>query len=98
MEEASDKLQPAKYHAGGGQGDARTVDDRLTSIPDLPAFFSEPEERVTRPHSLLAKSGKLELNQVRYSDTNRERGTSDLSSRRRWAALADKFAARRPPR
>lgn len=35
-------------------------------------------------HSLLAKSGKFELNQVRYSDTNRERGKSDLSSRRRW--------------
>lgn len=46
---------------------------------------------MTRLHLLLAKSGKLELNQVQYSDTNRERGTSDLSSRR-WAALADNFA------
>jgi hypothetical protein len=47
-------------------------------------------------HSLLAKSGKLELNQVQI-----ERGTSDLSSRKRWAALPDKFAAgahlARPP-
>ena len=33
----------------------------------------------------LAKSGKLEPNQVRS-------WTSDLSSRRRWAALPDKFA------
>ena len=69
---------------------------RWTSIPDLPVF-SEAEEWVTRLHLLLAKSGKLELNQVQYSDTNRERGMSDLSSRR-WAALPDNFAARRPRR
>ena len=60
-------------------------------------IFSEAEERMTSPRSLLAKSGKLEPNQVRSSDTNRERGMSDLSSRRRWAALPDKFAGRRPP-
>ena len=42
---------------------------------------------MTRLHS-LAKSGKLELNQVQYSDPNRERGMSDLSSRR-WAASPD---------
>ena len=47
---------------------------------------------MTKMHSLLAKSGKFEPNQVPSSDTNRERGTSDLSSRRRWAALPDKFA------
>jgi len=47
---------------------------------------------MTKRQSVLAKSGKFEPNQVRSSDPNRERGTSDLSSRRRWAALPDKFA------
>ena len=47
---------------------------------------------MTGPHSVLEKSGKLELNQVWYSDINRERDKSDLSSRRRWAALPDEFA------
>lgn len=47
---------------------------------------------VTGLRLLLAKSGNLELNQAHSSDSNRERGTSDLSSRSSWAALSDKFA------
>lgn len=46
---------------------------------------------------LQAKSGNLELNQAHSSDPNRERGTSDLSSRRTWAALSDKFAVSAHP-
>jgi hypothetical protein len=48
---------------------------------------------VTGLRLLLVKSGNWELNQVQSSDPNRERGEfSDLSSRRRWAALSDNFA------